>query len=60
MHDLERYNFREVEDKWQNLWTTKKNFPRLKIKIKKILLFGNVSLSFRKNSHGSRKKLYNR
>ena len=35
MHDLERYNFREVEDKWQNLWTTKKIFSAIKNKDKK-------------------------
>ena len=35
MHDLERYNFREVEDKWQNLWTTKKEFSAIKNKDKK-------------------------
>ena len=57
---MERYNFKVIEKKWQNFWEKNKSF---KIKInknkKKILLFGNVSISIWKNSYGPRKKLHN-
>ena len=54
---MERLNFQAIEKKWQSIFE-KRSFTV--IKVQKILLFGNVSLSIRKNSYGPRKKLYNR
>jgi len=56
---MERYNIKDVEKKWQGIWSTKKNDAAvLDRKKKKILLFRNVSIPIRKNSHGPCKKLY--
>ena len=61
MSESSRYNFKLVEEKWQSFWQKNKSFKaEIDHKKKKILLPGNVSLSFWKNSHGTRKKLYNR
>ena len=51
---MDRYNFKSVESKWQKFWDENKSFKTLSDKTKKkILLFGNVSLSIRKNTHGA-------
>ena len=43
---MERYNFKSVESKWQKFWDDNKSFKTSNDKSKKkILLFGNVSLS---------------
>ena len=56
---MDRYNFKTVENKWQNYWEKNKIFKAKIIKDKKkILLFGNVSLPIWKNSYGPCKKLY--
>ena len=49
---MERYNFRNIEKKWRDneLFNSVVNIDSKK----KILLFGNVSLSIGKNPHGSR------
>ena len=55
---MERYNFQKIEKKWRE------KHEQLSVKNeknqKKILLFRNVSISFRKNSYGTREKLHNR
>ena len=58
---MQRYNFKAAEEKWQKIWKEKKSFKTsIKKKQKKILLFGNVSLSIRQDTHGACKKLYHR
>ena len=57
--DIEKFNPSLVDQKWQKFWEEKKIFKCSKTKEKpKVLLFRNVSLPFRKNSHGSCQKLY--
>ena len=52
---MERVNFQAIEKKWQKKFLSSKlSNPKVKI-----LLFRNVSLSLRENSHGSREKLHN-
>jgi len=56
---VERYNFKEIEIKWQKIWESKKLFStKVDKNKKKILLPRNVSISVWKNSYGSCKKLY--
>ena len=43
---MERYNFKLSEEKWQKYWLKEKTFKSEINKDKKILLFGNVSISF--------------
>ena len=59
--DTSKYNFKTIEEKWQNFWT-KNNFFASKTdeKKKKILLPRNVSIPIWQNTYGSCKKLYNR
>ena len=58
--EIDRYNFKIIEEKWQDYWNKNKTFKAIiKKNKKKILLSGNVSLSIRKDTHGTRKELYN-
>ena len=58
---MQRYNFKTAEEKWQKIWEEKKSFKTsIKKKYKKILLPGNVSLSFGQYTYGACKKLYHR
>ena len=46
---MNRYNFKQVEEKWQSYWLKKNAFKsKIDPNKKKILLFRNVSLSIRK------------
>ena len=45
MPNPSRYNFKEIEIKWQNQWERDKIFESKINSNKKILLFRNVSLS---------------
>ena len=45
---MDRYNFKEVEHKWQDFWDKNKSFATKLDQNKKILLFRNVSLPFGK------------
>ena len=58
---MERYNFKTIENKWQNLIGMKNKSFKTKIdkNKKKFYCLRNVSLSIWKNSYGSCKKLYN-
>ena len=52
---MERYNFKTIENKWQNFWDKNKSFQtKIDRTKKKILLLRNVSLSIWKNTYGSR------
>ena len=53
---MERLSFNALEKKWQVAWLKTK--PQYNTSKKKILLFGNVSISFWKNPYGARQKLY--
>ena len=56
---VERYNFKVVEEKWQKFWEENKIFKtKLDKNKKKFYCLRNVSLSIRKNSYGTCKKLY--
>ena len=55
---MERYNFKDIENKWQTFWEKNNSFKTETNKIKKILLFRNVSLPIRKIIW-SCQKLYN-
>ncbi len=58
---MERYNFKEIEDKWQKFWEKEKTFSaKVDKNKKKILLSRNVSLSIWKNPYGTCQKLYDR
>ena len=57
---MDRYNFKEVEEKWQNKWINEDFFHAKIDKDKKILLLRNVFIPIRKNTYGSCKELYNR
>ena len=58
---MSRYNFQDIEKKWQKYWEDNKFFKTsIDKKKKEILLPRNVSLSFWQNSHGSCEKLYYR
>ena len=51
---MEKYNFKVIEEKWQNYWDKEKSFKtKIDKNKKKILLFRNVSLSVWKNTHGA-------
>jgi hypothetical protein len=54
---MERYSFQKIESKWRSNIIA--NSVKNKDSKKKILLFGNVSLSFRQNPYGPCSKLYN-
>ena len=57
---VDRYNFKVIEKKWQSYWEKNKSFKtNLDLDKKKILLLRNVSIPIWKNSYGSCKKLYN-
>ena len=57
--DPERYNFKVVEEKWQNYWLENKTFKAEIVEgKKKVLLLGNVSLPIWQNSYGPCQKLY--
>ena len=45
---MERYNFKDIENKWQTFWEKNNSFKTETNKKKKILLFRNVSLPIRK------------
>ena len=56
---MDRYNFSLVEEKWQKYWEKNQTYKTIVNKDKKkILRFRNASISFRKNTHGTCKKLY--
>ena len=55
---MSRYNFQDIEKKWQKYWEDNKSFKTVINKKKEILLPRNVSLSVRENSYGSCQKLY--
>ena len=56
---MERYNFKTVENFWQQYWDENKSFKaEKKIDKKKMLCFRNVSLPLWQNSYGSCQKLY--
>ena len=58
---MERYNYKVIEEKWQNYWKENKSFKTdIDKKKKKILLPRNVSIPIWENTYGTRKKLYNR
>ena len=50
---MERYNFKLVEEKWQNFWDKNKVYKKTIDKSKKkILLLRNVSVPVWENTHG--------
>ena len=51
---MERYNFKTVEEKWQDKWNKSGAFKSKVDHSKKILLSRNVSIPFRQNTYGSR------
>ena len=53
---MERFNFQVIEKKWKDKILSSKLYR----KSEKILLSRNVSVSIRKNSYGTCKKLYYR
>ena len=50
---MNKLDVKEVDKKWQDFWLKKKTNFKNTEKKKEILLFRDVSLSFRKNSHGT-------
>ena len=56
---MERYNFKEVDSKWQKIWDEKDIYKsEISNSKKEILLLRNVSIPIWENSHGSCSKLY--
>ena len=55
---MERYNHKQVEEKWQNKWDSEKIFQASEDYSKQKYYVLDVSLSFRKDPYGARPKLH--
>ena len=56
---MDSYEHSKIEKKWQKCWDKSQFFKAdIQKRKKKILHFGDVSLSVRKNTHGTCAKLY--
>jgi hypothetical protein len=55
---VNRYNFKQIEKKWQQIWDEKKNFQSNKNSKKKFYCLEMFPYPIWENSYGTRQKLY--